>query len=88
MCCDWLRATDAPIMKQSCEFIAVRVVTALIKHLYTNGMYVGVALRLENIWSKYHNHSELNSQSNLGDIYGQSINMRRFFASMINTMFM
>ena len=29
MCCDWLKATDAPIMTQRCEFIAVRVVTPL-----------------------------------------------------------
>ena len=27
MCCDWLRATDAPIMTQRCEFTVVRVFT-------------------------------------------------------------
>ena len=31
MCCDWLRAIDAPIMTQRCEFTAVHVVTPLVK---------------------------------------------------------
>ena len=31
MCCDWLRATNAPIMTQRCEFTTVRVVTRFLK---------------------------------------------------------